>query len=43
MHVGEPTVGVTDPQYIRELIQTANKNLSLPIFSLGFGEGAGID
>lgn len=37
---GEPTVGVTDPPEIQRLIQTANRNLSVPIFSLGFGEGA---
>jgi hypothetical protein len=36
---GEPTVGVTDPDIIQELIQAANKNVTLPIFSLGFGEG----
>ncbi|CAL8143934.1 unnamed protein product [Orchesella dallaii] len=37
---GEPTVGVTDPPEIQKLIQAANRNLSIPIFSLGFGEGA---
>lgn len=37
---GEPTVGITDPPEIQRLIQSANKNLSIPIFSLGFGEGA---
>lgn len=37
---GEPTVGITDPPEIQRLIQLANRNLSIPIFSLGFGEGA---
>lgn len=37
---GEPTVGITDPPEIQKLIQAANRNLSIPIFSLGFGEGA---
>jgi len=37
---GEPTVGITDPPEIQQLIQAANRNLSIPIFSLGFGEGA---
>jgi hypothetical protein len=37
---GEPTVGVTDPSLIQKFIQNANANLTIPIFSLGFGEGA---
>lgn len=37
---GEPTVGVTNPTTIQTLIQAANKNLSVPLFSLAFGEGA---
>ncbi|CAG7716949.1 unnamed protein product [Allacma fusca] len=37
---GEPTVGITNPTQIQTLIQAANKNESVPLFSLAFGEGA---
>jgi len=36
---GEPTVGVTNPTTIQTLIQAANKNISVPIFSIAFGTG----
>lgn len=37
---GEPTVGITNPTTLQSLIKTANANSSIPIFSLGFGDGA---
>ena len=37
---GEPTVGETSSEKIRENVKRANSELKIPIFGLAFGDGA---